>query len=595
MVEILSPIIDDNHDHLITYDWADDFSSCTATAGCAEHAATETVKLNKVDLTVEGGIGTYVYAAEFENTMFGVQTYAPTAECTVADGVATFTAPAMAGLVPSHDYVKLGENEEATFTFYYSELSAAWDGTASESLTGSGTAEDPFLIQSAEDLAYIDVNMTATENFKGVYFKLTKSIDLGGKSMKIGEYPGWGGRIIFSGIFDGNNCSIRNLHMTESGMGGGLFSVVKGTVKNLTVYGNVKGDGAMTGGIVGWLFKENSDVLNTATLENCASYVKVISTAGEAGGLVGTCQLGTITNCQNYGDVIGGDSVGGVAGKASGTITSSDNFGLVAGTANFNGIYGANHNSGTPTVTDCTNYGTILEAWDGTTATQPEGTGTADDPYLITSGANLLWIDQQMTATGDNLGDKYFKMTNDINLGGHAVNIGAYTTGWNADRRFFKGNFDGNGYYVVNLGLDMTSSGHMGGGLFAVVSGTVKNLTVTGTVKGANKMTGGIVGWLYNGTLENCVNYVNVTSTAAETGGLVGTSEKGHLINCVNYGSVTGTDSVGGIAGKASGTIEGCVNYGTVSGTSNVAQIYGSIHGSNTPTLTNNEEKGTVK
>lgn len=46
----------------------------------------------------------------------------------------------------------------------------------------------------------------------------------------------------------------------------------------------------------------------------------------------------------------------------------------------------------------------------------------------------------------------------------------------------------------------MTSSGHMGGGLFAVVNGTVKNLSVYGTVKAVNKMSAGIVGWLYKGT-----------------------------------------------------------------------------------------------
>ena len=228
-----------------------------------------------------------------------------------------------------------------------------WDGTSvSASLSGSGTEEDPYLVQSGADLAYIDRNMTAAENFKGVYFKMTRSINLGNHSMKIGEYPGWGGRKIFSGIFDGNNCSIINLNMTESGKGAGLFSVVSGTLKNLTVYGAVKGDDLMTGGIVGWLYN--------GTLENCVNYVNVTSTASsETGAMVGTCQGGKVLNCVNYGSVEGIDSVGGIAGKASGTIEGTKNYGTVKGCTNLGGIYGSVHSSGTPTVTNCEDLGTV--------------------------------------------------------------------------------------------------------------------------------------------------------------------------------------------------------------------------------------------
>ena len=124
--------------------------------------------------------------------------------------------------------------------------------------------------------------MTAEgDNFAGVYFKMIKNIDLGNHSMKIGQYPGWNAdRRFFAGVFDGNNCTVINLNMTESGMGGGLFSVVSGTVKNLTVYGSVNGNDKMVGGIVGWLYQ--------GTLENCSSYVNVTSNGGNyAGGLVG--------------------------------------------------------------------------------------------------------------------------------------------------------------------------------------------------------------------------------------------------------------------------------------------------------------------
>ena len=604
----------------------------------------------------------------------------------------------------------------------------AWDGeTVSESLSGSGTEADPYLIQSGADLAYIKNHMTAEgDNFAGVYFKMSKSIDLGNHSMRIGQYPGWNAnRRFFAGIFDGNNCSIINLNMTESGMGGGLFAVVTGTVKNLSVYGKVTGNDMMVGGIVGWLFN--------GTLENCNGYVDVISSgAGETGALVGTSENGKIINCVNYGSVVGVDSVGGIAGKASGTIENCVNNGTVNGCYNVGGIYGSQHHSGVPTLTNNTDNGTaeikhalthyeakentceeagnieyyacsrckknfdadgnvlgtveiaakghawdtgvtaegkitftcgtcgatrvedakytvkvnhlfldgsvaaeadaiefdyeelatinaktiegyvanndyvkvevldnvtitiyyseLSEAWDGTSVTESlaalGGSGTADDPYIIDSGADLALIDQSMTVAGDNFNGVHFKMTKSIDLGGNPMNIGAYTTGWNNDRRFFTGIFDGNNCSVRNLDLDMTPSGHMGGGLFAVVKGTVKNLSVYGTVKAVKNMSAGIVGWLYNGTLENCTNYVQVTSTGVESGAVVGTSEWGTIKNCVNYGSIVGTDSVGAIAGKASGTISGCRNYGTYEGTSNVGEIYGSAHNNNHPTVT---------
>ena len=347
------------HNYVAVYVWGENNAICTASMVCENDAShiseTETATVSTVTLNVTASKVTYTYNALFTSESFSAQSKAEDGEISITENIATVNAPAIENRVASHDYVKfdlqnLAESQE--FTIYYSELDV-WDGvTVSESLSGSGTAEDPYLIESGADLAYIDANMTATENFKGVYFKMTKSIDLGGRSVKLGLYPGWGGRIIFSGIFDGNNCSVRNLNMTESGMGAGLFSVVSGTVKNLSVYGSVKGDGAMTGGIAGWLYN--------GTLENCTNYVNVTSTAtAETGAIVGTCQKGTMTNCVNYGSVTGIDSVGGFAGKASGTLTGCINYGAVNGCSDIGGIYGSVHSSGTPTVENCTDLGTV--------------------------------------------------------------------------------------------------------------------------------------------------------------------------------------------------------------------------------------------
>ena len=66
---------------------------------------------------------------------------------------------------------------------------AAWDGTsASASLKGEGTADNPYLVESAEDLKYIQVQVNEGNKFEGKYFKQTADIDLGNKEWTpIGE------------------------------------------------------------------------------------------------------------------------------------------------------------------------------------------------------------------------------------------------------------------------------------------------------------------------------------------------------------------------------------------------------------------------
>ena len=44
--------------------------------------------------------------------------------------------------------------------------------------------------------------------------------------------------------------------------------------------------------------------------------------------------------------------------------------------------------------------------WDGKTATQPEGSGAKEDPYLIADAANLLWLQKQIPAA-DRVNDSH--------------------------------------------------------------------------------------------------------------------------------------------------------------------------------------------
>ena len=99
---------------------------------------------------------------------------------------------------------------------------AAWDGTtASASLKGEGTASSPYLVESAEDLKYIQVQVAAGTTFEGKYFKQTADIDLNNK-----EWAPIGERTAkpFIGLYDGNGFKIVNFYQTFNYRFGGLFA-----------------------------------------------------------------------------------------------------------------------------------------------------------------------------------------------------------------------------------------------------------------------------------------------------------------------------------------------------------------------------------
>ena len=162
-------------------------------------------------------------------------------------------------------------------------------------------------------------------------------------------------------------------------------------MKNLSVYGSVKGN-ATTAGVVGYS-------VTNATLENITSYINVTSaksgtrqgTVGgivanqenSAGALLNCVNYGTVTcdsyivggivgsggkdmtNCVNWGNVTGANvSVGGISGstKDKGTITGCINYGTITGATTAYGQIGGIVGTCNKPVTNCTNYGTVIGA-----------------------------------------------------------------------------------------------------------------------------------------------------------------------------------------------------------------------------------------
>lgn len=212
--------------------------------------------------------------------------------------------------------------------------------------------------------------------------------------------------VSFKGTFDGNNKIIDNIYINSINNYQALFGNIttNAIVKNVTVKGDITGC-RWVAGIVG--IARNGKISNCknyanvngnnpdncdqvggivgtcyADVENCINYgnIKTITTNNntQAGGIAGFLQEGkTIKNCENYGEVEGLITVGGIVGlvgyESPGTVQNCINYGNVKGTSSVGGIAGG---LGTAQSTGDTAVRTIKECWNkGNVNAQTAGGG----------------------------------------------------------------------------------------------------------------------------------------------------------------------------------------------------------------------------
>lgn len=204
------------------------------------------------------------------------------------------------------------------------------------------------------------------------------------------------------------------------------------------------------------------------------------------------------------------------------------------------------------------NDDTDSDVWDGKPAEKfAGGAGTVDDPYKISTGAELAYLAEKVNG-GESYSGNYFKLTSDIRLNADDVPtadgeptlwtpIGTYVS--RKDNKPFSGTFDGNGHTITGLYINNATQYQ---GLFGNIStgGVVKNLVVAGRViaTGQNNV-GGIVARLSGGTVQNCGFYGAVTAGTSNAGGVVG---QGSATNCWYCRTDDGA-SVLGVYGSWSG------------------------------------------
>ncbi|MCQ2193238.1 MAG: hypothetical protein MJZ23_10350, partial [Paludibacteraceae bacterium] len=148
----------------------------------------------------------------------------------------------------------------------------------------------------------------------------------------------------------------------------------------------------------------------------------------------------------------------------------------------------------------------------------------------------------------------------------------------------YSGDFDGNGKTIKGLYIGTDNSDDYAGLFGLLVGGSIKNLTVEGSINANNLYVGGIVGRVNqlstNATLQivNCVNKVSINCPGSDkyVGGIVGYSEDVAFEKCINMGDINANNCyVGGIAGAVRGrssllnksvTVDYCANVGNLKG-----------------------------
>lgn len=214
--------------------------------------------------------------------------------------------------------------------------------------------------------------------------------------------------------------------------------------------------------------------------------------------------------------------------------------------------------------------------WDGSVASAfAGGTGTAENPYQIATGAQLAYLASSVNS-GETYAGKNFVLTADIDLNKRPwtpiANAFSDALFGGSDYRIFAGNLDGQGYAVSNVAIGSEKAPLESDvfGLFGATAGKISNLhlntvSIYGVAKNVSGYVigpaGGLIGSA-SGNVENChVSGLTMTMKAPDSGsaaaywigGLVGASDAEQIDECSVSGTIaekSGKGSIGGLIGE---------------------------------------------
>ena len=231
-----------------------------------------------------------------------------------------------------------------------------WDGTADKSWAGSGTAADPYLITSAEELAGLAEQVNDKSNkrdFAGEYFKLTQDLYLTDFTQpdttswlewipigrwtdeQDGPYIHHMDTCYFRGHFDGGNHTIYNVYMGTVGEidMGDADDPLAGDIIDLSG-SSVGFFGFVDGGSISNLSLQNAGIAcafyyngglisnaSNATISNChlRKSTVIVPKTSSVGGLIGRLTNCVVDNCSVEDMYVRGAYVAGLVCLVDGT------------------------------------------------------------------------------------------------------------------------------------------------------------------------------------------------------------------------------------------------------------------------------------
>lgn len=204
------------------------------------------------------------------------------------------------------------------------------------------------------------------------------------------------------------------------------------------------------------------------------------------------------------------------------------------------------------------------------------GTGTQEDPYLITSAEDWNLFAKSVGGGIDYYG-KYVKLTNNITI---STMVGVCDE---SGDRPFRGIFEGDNHTLTaNITSTATDDNKNNQGVapfHLIKQATIQNLIVAGNITSASKYAAGLVGWIdgksKDSNIKDCIVKATITTSADFAGGFVGNicySDRNYLYftNSVFAGHIKNTSSddsrrAGGFCGYGYGDsyFENCLENGS--------------------------------
>ena len=280
-----------------------------------------------------------------------------------------------------------------------------WDGTTASGFAGgTGTEGDPWLIENAEQLAYLAQQVNNGTDYERKHFRLVSDLDLRGNEWTpIGTYrkPFWGG-------FDGGGHTITGMTITGNRDYVGLFgechnfTAASSYIKSVTVkQANISGRN-----FVGAIAGEGANISDCYSIENTICANRCV------GGICGSL-TGNISGCYNSSSVSGNSTAGGIMGSAScektvGVVEYCYNIGAVTvrqQDSYVGGITGASANR--YDISNCLNCGKIT----GNGKNVGGIAGSTDSNYMNFIGNCYYNSDLNNAGVGEGASDKVIPLT----------------------------------------------------------------------------------------------------------------------------------------------------------------------------------------